>query len=69
MSKYIKFVHIEPGNIEKPNYWDVINKKEGDSLGRIQYYATWKRFCFFPASGSVFSVECLEDIIAFIKEH
>lgn len=44
----------------------VVEPKDGTpALGRIQFYAPWRRFAFYPASDCVFEPTCLRDVAAF----
>jgi hypothetical protein len=39
-------------------------KSGGMTLGKIKWYAPWRRLCFFPGPGSVYDAACLEEIVA-----
>ena len=59
-SKYLIFESTSYGRVL------VFNKKE--FLGFIEYYPKWKQYIFEPALNTIYSFECLQDIIDKIKE-
>lgn len=72
LSGDMKYINILPANQllpPKTMVWDVTNKKSGELLGRIKYYANWRQYCFFPATCTVFSAGCLAEITGFIEAH
>lgn len=43
----------------------------GTILGKIKWYAPWRRYCFYPAGANyqtIFDVQCLGEITAKINE-
>lgn len=54
-------VELELG--EDPEVWAVLGLPEGCLLGEIRWYAPWERFCFVPFGDTVWSPECLTDIM------
>ena len=66
MSKYLEFGITE----EKPKtkVIGIWSKKSGDRLGIIKWFGRWRQYAFFPEDGTVFNVECLNDIQSYIKE-
>lgn len=60
-SKYLKFKLI--ANKPKTKVMGVYSKSGEYSLGWIEWYSQWRRYCFFPERGGlVFSKGCLKDI-------
>lgn len=51
---------IDPG-------WDVVNKRSGDIIGIIEWYARWRRLVL-EGGDAVFDAECLRDIATFMEE-
>jgi hypothetical protein len=37
-------------------------------LGIIKWFGRWRQYAFFPDNGTVYNVECLNDITIHIKE-
>jgi hypothetical protein len=50
----------------KTKVWNVYPKGEGPRLGRIGWYAQWRRYTFAPTPNTIFDVSCLQEIAAFI---
>ena len=46
----------------------VVTNKESKYLGTIQWFEPWKEFCFFPCTATLWSKECLSDIIDFFEQ-
>lgn len=66
MAQYIRFDKTEETFNGHPIY-KIINKRHGDVLGRVFWYAVWKQYVFIADSGTaIWSKGCLEDVIAFI---
>jgi len=66
MSKYLEFSTI--ADLPKTKIIGVWSKKHGNRLGLIKWYGPWRRYAFFPENETLFDTECLNDIIARIKE-
>ena len=66
MKKYIYFEVIE----EKPKtkVWSIFNKTNLSQLGIIKWFGGWRQYCFFPESETVWSMGCLQDVIAFMTK-
>ena len=62
MSKYLKF-------IADPKINDILvkSKLHGDKLGSIRWFGKWRQYAFFPEKVTIFNIECLSDIITYIK--
>jgi hypothetical protein len=58
---FIYFVETQPG------YWLCQNEKHGYILGHVEWYDPWKKYCYCPGEGQVYSIECLRDIAEFIE--
>lgn len=65
MSKYLNFLLLE--RKPKTSVVDVISKLYGFRLGIIRWYGAWRQYAFFPEEGTIFNVECLDDIQSYIK--
>ena len=51
---------------EHTSIYDVLSKSQGSLLGRVQWYAPWRQYCFFPSPNCVFNKTCMNDICGFI---
>ena len=63
--KFINFKLLEKK--PKTSVYAVINIKLGNILGIIKWYSSWRQYCFFPESNTVFNKDCLSDIEDFIR--
>lgn len=52
---------------DKTSVWAVEAKLTGAELGIIKWAGTWRRYCFFPNSGTQYDAGCLYDIYSFCK--
>lgn len=59
--KYIRFVNID-------DEWRCMTRRGYIQIGKVQWYPHWGRFCFMPLAMTVFSADCLADIINFIQQ-
>lgn len=70
MVKKTKYKHIEfewVAGQEQRKTWRCVNIKGGYPLGIVSWYSAWKQYCYFPVASTVYSQDCLEDIIDFMK--
>jgi len=66
--EYIRFVLIPEREIKKTKLYHVYNNKGGPPIGLIKWYGSWRQYCFFPATQTIYSKGCLLDIINFIEQ-
>jgi len=66
ISKYLEFQLLEQK--PKTKVIEVLSKEHESSLGIIRWFNRWRQYAFFPESGTVFNVECLNDIQSYIRE-
>ena len=66
--KFIEF--IELAKDKDTSIWECNNKKTLEQLGVVQWYSSWRRYCFQPSCfiKTIYSAECLDDISDFIKK-
>ena len=66
MSRYLDFKLLE--NKPKTKVIEVKSKSQlYGRLGIIKWYPRWRQYAFFPESGTLFNVECLNDIQSYIR--
>jgi hypothetical protein len=66
MSKsYIHFVYTGNSKSGLTKVWSV-KTVAGTSLGTVSWFATWRKYCFQPASNCIFDVSCLAEIANFL---
>ncbi len=63
MKKY-RFIVIEKAGRSR---YSIRNNRDGDLIGNIRSYQRWKRWCFEAEPGSIWSADCLRDVIDFIE--
>lgn len=71
IGKFITFdKRVYPVELKTNNsyFWEVSNTKDGSSIGYIEWFKRWKKFCLFPYPDTVFEEVCLKDISDFIVE-
>ena len=66
MNQYIEFKLIEKKR--KTEVYSIQKKGVLFSLGIIKWFGAWRKYCFFPEEELVFDVDCLQEIIIFIKK-
>lgn len=44
----------------------VSSKSSGVELGWIKWYGAWRQYCFYPATDTIFSKGCLQEIEEYI---
>lgn len=64
-AKWIDFIETTPPAIKTKRY--SVLSKEKHYLGEIKWYGPFRKYSFFPQSGTVFEIQCMTDIINFIK--
>jgi hypothetical protein len=66
-SKYIRFEQWTLSDIPKERDYDVVNKKSGEVLAGITYYAPWRQFVVEFDNGIIFNGDCLKTLIEALK--
>lgn len=66
----MQFTHLTVEETPNPNaktkLWLVRNKYEGDLLGRIRWWPTWRKYTFAPEPGCVFEEVCMRELSQFL---
>jgi len=65
-AKHIRFRLIKRKT--KTNVYSVRNKESGVLLGKIEWYGSWRKYCFFPSDDTVYDRRCMRDINNFINK-
>lgn len=66
MSKYLEFRLL--GEKPKTKVIEVMSKTRPVRLGIIKWWSTWRQYVFLPDTGTIFNIECLNDIQSYIKD-
>lgn len=61
-----KFVRIDKGDMWGETIYRVVNKRAGDLLAEITWYADWRRWVMSPSFDTVWSEDCLRDVAGFM---
>jgi hypothetical protein len=67
----VKWITITPTGSSKSGQtkvWEVRAKQGGAVLGRVRWYAGWRKYVFAPEYGSEYEQDCLRDIAAFVEQ-
>jgi len=62
---HIKFVPAPPK--PKTKVWWVVNKYDDGHIGNIGWYASWRKYSFFPNPNTVYEQVCLREIADFCE--
>jgi hypothetical protein len=65
MAKWITFEEV-PSN-KKTKTFNITAKEGSDHLGVVKWFASWRKYAFFPAPNTLYEPECLSDIAEFLK--
>ena len=69
MKTRYKFIHFKLiRTCTKTTVWGIYNNRSGASLGGIAYYPSWREYCQYGQTGSIFNIECLDNVKDFIKQ-
>lgn len=56
------------GDTGKTQAYDVFAKQGDILLGKAKWFASWRKYAFFPQGGTVFEKDCLNDIASFLDD-
>jgi hypothetical protein len=66
-----KFIHFERAanqtTIQKHPWWWCRSNSSPTTLGTVEWYTLWEQYVFSPSKETVFSADCLLDIVDFIS--
>jgi len=68
-TKYLQFVAEQP-NGKKTKVIHVLNKNSQDQIATIEWYGSWRQYCFMPERfdfDTVWNATCMQEIIAVIS--
>ena len=63
---YLNFVEGPNSASGLTKTWNVVSGAV--HLGRVAWYAPWRRYCFFPEGNTVLDYSCTLEIAAFLHE-
>lgn len=65
---YIKFIEGPPAKSGLTRTWWVVQTRGDLHLGWIGWWASWRRYAFYPKEKTVYEETCLGEIAAFIVQ-
>ena len=65
-NKWIKIVEVP--HTGKTKGFVIQNRSGGYPIGEIEWYSSWRQYCFFPWENMTFNSGCLELITGFLKD-
>jgi len=64
---HIYFMLFEQPNGRKTNVYEVYSNYD-DHLGTVKWFTNWRKYCFYPAQGTIFEETCMREISQFIED-
>jgi len=64
---YLTFYKVVQPTPKITQVWEIKNSK-GATIGHVQWFSRWRRYCLYPADGTVFDSQCLDTITRFIRD-
>lgn len=61
------YADVRPGTSRLTMRWELRSQAGAHLLGEVRWHAPWRRYCFYPAGGTLFEQDCLRDIAEFIE--
>lgn len=53
----------------KTPIYHIINNSMRINIGCIKWFAPWRKYCFYPGSGTVYDNKCLQQILNLLNEY
>lgn len=68
IGKYIRGYDMTPQNRKTKIIHLISNGDVETLLGVIKWFGSWRQYCFFPETNTLYSNECLKDIKEFLEK-
>lgn len=65
--KWIHITFLSESKTGRTNIYEVIADTDY-FLGKIKWYAPWRKYAFFPDNDTLYEQDCLKDIANFIEK-
>ena len=65
MKSWIRFSKLTPNPATQR--WAVMPVDGSGQIGLVQWYARWRKYCFFPMANTVYEQICLREIADFCE--
>lgn len=66
MATFLKFEKSVRPKEKKTDTWTVTAVQSGVELGKISWWAHWRKYVFAPKENTIYDVKCLQEITTFI---
>lgn len=66
--KYLKFELQPQRKSVVTDTWEVLSLQGGDKLGRVLFWANWRKYVFQSYMGPIFDPGCLREIADFMEQ-
>ncbi len=51
----------------KTDQWTIRPLRGGTDLGVVKWFGRWRQYAFYPASGTIFNPDCMDEISQFAR--
>lgn len=65
--KWIKTTEIATSASGKTSIWDV-HTLDRAWLGQVKWFGPWRKYAYFPLSGTLYEPDCLRDLAQFCED-
>lgn len=65
---FLTFVHVEDSPSKKTKIIGIYSVKGGEALGVIQWFAAWRKYCYYTYANTIWDTNCLNAIIECINK-
>ncbi len=65
--EWLEFITLAVNPDRRTHVWQVRNRKTGDNLGYIIWYAPWRQYILSPGGDTLWSASCLIESADFIR--
>lgn len=58
------YFNITETNIakQKTKLYTIVNNSNFQIIGKIKWYSGWRKYCFFPETGTLWDSKCLNEL-------
>lgn len=65
---HVEFIEAPVDARNRTRKWWVRSKANGNHLGQVRWWTSWRRYTFVPHHSSLFDADCLWDIADFLAK-
>ena len=63
----VSFWLNDRASTKKTDSWEVWSLGDASHIGQVRWYSRWRRYCFFPSSGSALEQDHLRSLAEFVE--